>query len=593
MRKLLCVLFAAAVLLGALAAPAAARPAADLAALARFYPAQAPMFGVIRVDDGYIETLDGLIARVLAKFPPEAASRDFTLRAALDQLAVLAGVRDFRSGVRPWLGNRLAFGVLNAESLDAAEPDVVIAADVRDRAAAEAFWEGLLERNDATFTEIREGGYTLYAMDAGDLDQGGLLITDEVMLLGLGDLRQMVVTREARLNQASAFTQALELLPAGNYNALLYLDMPALLAASRDPGARALAGAAGPAVVGLTLLDGRSLVADVGVVRGTDNPLAALGLELPPAQPVDPAFAAQLPANTSLLVHAANVKALFESFLAAVRVSSSTSDQEFQRGMNQLRLGVRGAIGLRLEEDILDWMTGDYALFVTLDEETIRRFILQALAGEAPALEALPLGFGLVVEATDPAKARALAAALGQALPQLTAQAPEVTISPAAIGGEDVTVIRVNAALDSGQTLPVEIVVGANDSVFLIATRPEAKAILSGIPGLNQDAAYTAASSYLLDDAVTVWYMDSGGSAGIMTIGALAMLGPTIGNVFEEIVASLDNPSAVLGPEEQAAGVVREAELVFQTLAGLWASGTISSSSDAVGDRLRFVLTLP
>ncbi len=589
MRKLLCVLFVAAVLLGVLAAPAAARPAADLAALARFYPMQTPMFGVIRTDDGYIETLDGLIARVLVKLPPEAAPRDVTLRAALDQLAVSIGARDFRSGIRPWLGDRLAFGLLNAESLDAFVPDFLIAADVRDRAAAEAFWKGLLERTDATFTEVREGDYTLYAMDAGDLDQGGLLITDEVLLLGLGNLRQMLVTREARLNQAPTFTQALGLLPAGNYNALLYMDVPALLAASRDPGARALVGATGPAVIGLTLLDGRSLVADVGVVRGMDSPLAALGLELPPAQPVDPAFAAQLPANTSLLVHAANVKTLFESFLAAARASGDLSDREFQRGMNQLRLGVRGAIGLRLEEDILDWMTGDYALFVTLDEETIRRFILQTLVGEAPTLEALPLGFGLVVEATDPAKARALAAALGQALPQLTAQAPEATVTAAAIGGEEVTLIQFNTALAPGQTLPIEIVIGANDSVFLIATRPEAKAILSGIPGLNQDAAYTAAARYLLDDATTVWYMDSGGSAGILTIGVLVMLGTTIGDVFADIATSLDSVPTPVPSMRQA----REAELLFQTLAGLWASGTISSSSDAAGERLRFVLTLP
>lgn len=599
MRKLLFILVLGAALLGA---PVTARPSADLAALARFFPPQAPIFGVIRADDGYIETLDGLIARVLSKFPADAVPPGLSLRAALDQLAGEAGVGDFRSSIRPWLGDRLAFGILTLDSLDAAPPAFVIAADVRDRAAAEAFWQGLLERSNATFTEVRDGSYTLYAMDASDPERGGLLITDEVLLLGVGNLRRLLVTREARLNQAPAFTGTLDLLPAGDYNALLYLDLPSIMAANNDAGTRMLAGAVGPAAIGLTLLDGRSLVADIGIARSAANPLAAMGFELPSAQPIDPAFAAQLPARTSLLVQAANVNTLFESFLAAARLSGSTSDQEFERGLNQLRLSVRGVTGLRLEEDILDWMTGDYALFVTIDQQAIRRLITQALMDETPALAALPLGFGLVVEATDPAKARALAAGLGQALPQLVAQAPEVTITAAAIGGEDVTVIRVDAPLDPARMPPLEIVIGANDSVFLIATRPEAKAILSGIPGLNQDAAYAAAARYLLDDATTVWYMDSGGSAVILTIGALTMMGPVIGNVFDEIMATVDSPSALptISPEEirrrqqeQQRQQVRQVEDIFQALAAVWDSGTISTSSEAGGDRIRFVLTLP
>src|SRR5690606_33764789 len=116
------------------------------------------------------------------------------------------------------------------------------------------------------------------------------------------------------LAEDANFQESAALLPAEGYNGLLFIKASDLLGPSvglmAPPGvdSAAFAGLIGSQVIGLTLLDGRSLVADVAWNMGAADMLESMGMNTAAAVPVDPAFAAYLPGNASLVLHGANIK---------------------------------------------------------------------------------------------------------------------------------------------------------------------------------------------------------------------------------------------------------------------------------------------
>lgn len=588
-------------LLGAFAVPALAAPQAELTALAAYYPLQAPLFAAMRTDDAYIAELDAALAGVLAKLPEGTVPPGFSLRSALNMLAAQTGTADFDAAVRPWLGDTAAVGFLSPEGMSGSSQEFVIAAQITDRAAAAAFWKALLDRTNSTYGEITDRAYTFYTMDIEAPEEGGLLITDDVMLLGVGDLRAMLLTREARLNQYAAFTDALTLLPADRYNAVIYMDAAAIARAMPDSEAQLAAGLVGTQMVGLTVLDDRSLVIDAVSLAGEQS-LESLGLNLGALTPVDPAFAAHLPADASLVAHAANLRALYDAVIGLAGANTPNAE-EFEKNLQQIEFAVRGFTGLELEEDILSWMTGDFAAFASINNDAIQLALKRALEGGSFMLETVPLEFGVLVEATDAAKAQALSAALGKALAQFTQQAPDVSISQEQIAGVDVTVLSTQVELSPPVKAPLDVVIGANDRVFVIATRKAATAILEGAPGLDTNPAFNQAARYLLPDASSVWYMDSDGFSSVFTVTTLALLGPSIQNVFDEIVAGLESGAvATLSPAEeqrrqelirqQRQAEMEQAQALINFLDNFMTSATISTQNLDSGARVRLVLTL-
>ncbi|NWG17709.1 MAG: DUF3352 domain-containing protein [Chloroflexi bacterium] len=597
MRKLIVVCLLAVLALGAV--PALATPQSELTALAAYYPPQSPLFAAMRTDDAYIEELDAVLAGILRKLPEGVVPPGFSLRSALNLLVAETGAADFDAAVRPWLGDTVAIGFLSLEDMSDSLQEVVIAAQITDRAAAAAFWKYLLDRTNSTYGEITDSAYTFYTMDAEAPEEGGLLIADDVMLLGVGDLRAMLLTREARLNQYPAFADTMALLPADRYNAVIYMDAAAIARAT--PDAEMAAGFVGTQGIGLTILDGRSLVIDAVSMAG-ETSLESLGFNLGGLTPVDPAFAASIPADASLVTHAANPRALYDAVIGLARVSAPNAE-EFEKNLQQIEFAVRGFTGLELEEDILSWLNGDFAVFVTINNDTIQQAIQQTMAGQPSLVDTLPVEVGLVVEATDAAKAQALSAALGKALAQFTQQEEDVTVSQEQIAGVDVTVLSAKAEMAPDMALPLDVVIGANDRVFVIATRKAAAAILEGAPGLDSAPAFNQAARYLLPNASSVWYMDSNGFSSVFTITTLVILGPSIQNVFDEIVAGLESEAvATLSPAEeqrrreelqrQQQEQAERTQAVLAFLNTFMTSATISTENLDSGARVRLVLTL-
>jgi hypothetical protein len=213
-------------------------------------------------------------------------------------------------------------------------------------------------------------------------------------------------------------------------------------------------------------------------------------------------------------------------------------------------------------------------------------------------LETLPFDFGIVVETTDPDNAQALAAALSDSLPTLLKDAPDTTVSQETINGVNVTVLSGRFEMNSDSQPAIDILIGANDNVFLIATRRAAESILKGKAGLDTAPAFVEANRYLLPNPTSVWYTDASGGGGSVIVVGLAMLGPSIGDVFENIVDELGTPTPqeLQRREDERRRQQAEAErtvALFEALPTLISSSSISTTYTESGDSLvRFVLTL-
>lgn len=623
------------------AAPAAQLPASELATLAHYFPAETSIFATIRSDSAYLDTLDGLIANVLDKLPAGSVP-PLSVRMLLDQAAQSMFSDSFENSIAPWLGDYLAFGVVDQASLLQNDPRFLIAIGIRDRAAATAVIEGLFARfntrDTVTVTEDADG-YTLFAPNEEGLG-GAIAVNDEILLLAI-DADAILAGRENALSANATFQTTIGLLPAATYDALIFSDLSAALGAMQSAApmdAATMSAVVGAQAIGVTTLNGRTLAIDAAWNSAADA-LSTLGLDMGGVGAVDLAFMDNVPANAGFVLHAANLKGLYDAGLALARTNAPEPAQ-IDQGLAFVGGAVESMTGLNLQTDIISWLDGDYAVFGSIDGQAIIDALLAGLRNDPLVndqdiqeayirgdvnmnefqqnmfvLERLPLGFGMVIEATDAAKAQNFAGGLAQALSTLATQNSGATVTQTQIGGVEATLISLPVFLTPNNPLPLEIVIGANDKVFVIATRTEAESILSGAPGLGADPIFTEAAGYVLDGASSVWYLDgrSGGVAGA-GVGGLALLGPSIGNIFCNIVASLEptpvgtaSPSAE--PTEDPCVAMRRQQLqsyidnnrqmqemipqLYQMAGSFISSGSFSTAYTAEGQTLaRFALTL-
>jgi hypothetical protein len=577
-------------LLGALAAPALATPTADLAGLAQYYGADAPLFVTLRTDEAWLQSLDTLLEALKAKLPAESRTPT-RLADLLDNLAQQAKAADFRTGIRPWLGDSIAAGIPSLDVLKNASTSnqPLFALAVRDREAAKAFWEKLINASSGSskFSFEEKDGYSLMLVEKDNPARGGLLISDDVLLLGVADLPSIYRNTSSSLATSPKFTDSLALLPEKDYDGLLYVDIGQFLALSnRGSGAgltpQQIGGLIDAQVYGLTLRDGRTLIADVVTKAGDLTPLRRAEIPLPQLNPVDPSFAAYIPADASLVLHSTSLKGLYDLLLAAGRMNNRA---DFEKNMEQARLGLRGLLGLSLENDIVNWMTGDYAAFASFDANLLFDKVEQSMAGnQDPVFTQLPFEFGLVVKATDPAKAKAFASALHKFLPRQFAKQRDLKITQEKIGGVDASIITFQAQMSPTNKVPVEVVVAANDKVFVVATRKSAEAILTGAPGLDTNPSFKAAGQYLLSSPTSVWYADTNAFSTVLGIGGLVFIN-----------TSSFNPGAsnTQTADDRHAAERKQFELIRSAL-NLFSSGSITTQAvDASGtSRARMVITL-
>ena len=173
MKRILVIVF----LLGALGIigvlPALATPIAELNDLARYFPADTPIFAAVRTDDAFFSELDGLVAKVAAALPPGTIP-PVTIVDALDMaLADANPPMSFQEDIRPWLGDTIAFGVLEIPAEDGAatrmlrrrtfdgEAPVLVAVAITDRAAVTDFFVNGMTEADVEFERTDEADFTV------------------------------------------------------------------------------------------------------------------------------------------------------------------------------------------------------------------------------------------------------------------------------------------------------------------------------------------------------------------------------------------------------------------------------------------------
>jgi hypothetical protein len=595
-----------------------AAPINDLTALAQYFPPETVAFAALRTDDAFIGELDGLLAKIQAKLPPGAMTSSMSLQMLLDLLAQQLTREDFASGIRSWLGDTIAIGLPDLASFETPTPAVLMAFSSTHRDEAESFWIDVFRLAGVTAEQSTSTDYTL--LTVGDTS---VMITDAAVLVSveIADLDAVLTNAtSSNLTGNTKFNETLSLLPQGDYSMAAYLDVERFggfyantIGASPDEIA-GLDRLISAYAMGITLLDGEALLLDVALNVGDWGVMTQFsdlsGLTIPQIGAIDPAFARFIPADATFALHSTNLKDIVDlelglaSFvlISNMRGGSDLSPREqIAQSRERLVAQFTAMTGLDLDDDVLSWMGGDYTLFGRIEGDAMMAAIEQNLSGGTLAtFEQVPFGGGLVIEATDPAKAQAFVAAVGSLAMQ--SAAPQMTISQDQINGVSVTVIT--QPVGEQVVPPLEIVIGANDSVFFAATRPDAEIILSGIGGLDTSQAYQDAVSLALVNPSALLYASPESVRDFAILGG-GLLVPTRGDVFCNIVGGLNEATPVVQPTEdpQCQAMLQqideENQRAFESLqnfinvAALFSGGTMSVAATPEGDALaRLVVQL-
>ena len=509
MKRLLILVVA----IAALALPVFAQSAPDLTALAPYFPETTPLYASFRTDGAVIDDLEAVRAHI-ADALPDFMIGDETFAEMLDGLGPLTGSGDtFAEAVQPWLGASAAVGPLSLEQLMNNENDAafLIALQITDRAQAQAFFaSGMGSSANVEETDT----YTLLTPSSPSADPAGIYIDDSVLLLtNKPEVLPVNGMISPSLADNAGFQEAWTSLPADAYAVFTYMDYAAFMQASVDQMIAAsprdaaqfeallpLVGTFKDLGLGMTLLDGRSLTMDVNLSWDAEG---MMGMVPASPSPYDPAFAEYLPAGTALAVQGANLAAYWDQMLA--NLSTLGEVQQGADGANAaemiagLEFAIQGVTGLDLQDDVLSWMTGQYAIGMSLD--------LPTLTDARNAEDALPraLQFAFVVENTTGEGAQALVAGVSSWLTQFAEATPseEMTVTEETIGGAPALVISIESR---GMLEPFQIVIGGDENVFVIGTPAMAQAALAPDGSLSSDAGYQDAVAVALDGAVQLVY---------------------------------------------------------------------------------------
>ncbi len=604
MKKFLILLLVIVVLaLGAM--PILAVPPTDLNVLASYFPADTPIFASTRTDDEFVETLDSVLARIGAAIPD--AMPPMTISEGLD--GVVSQLYDdgtFAENIRPWLGDTASVAVTSLainmdEVADASEAPVIFALSIKDQAGASAFLDDMLTKSDVAFTRVEEDDYLLL-LDADDSDQemvmqSAILLRDGV-LMATNDASSLPTDAvpENALSDNAEFTAALGLLPEDSYNATVYVAFTEILQSvmENEPEAADAMGvfgsifdAIGPQAWGFTILDDVSLTVDIVQQLGDLSALEDAGLVMGTPKPINPDFAVHVPANATLAIFASDLNTSIGGVLDNLvktteliaempnATGSDMSPEELQQGIGQIETAFTAFTGLDFRSDVLDWMSGDYALFLMLNP-ALDTSSMMGLMSE------FPVDFGLAIEATDREAAQNMVEGLTRGLNQTLAMAglsdeataepddateeparpqPKVDITTENLAGTDVTVITITAP---DLPWPIELLMGANDEVFALGTRTAVTAIFNPDGGLPSNPEFARAQTFMLDNPASLAWL---GTEGLLPLADLAAVFGQRGDSGEDMT-------------EQIRSVI-----------SLFSSATITSTSDENGTAARLVLT--
>ncbi|MCL4252494.1 MAG: DUF3352 domain-containing protein [Anaerolineae bacterium] len=499
------------------------------------------MYASIRTDDGYINSLNDIfvrfrdpIAQVMRDMMGSSQGIDsLTLQSLLDQAVQNSGIgSNFNSSIRSWLGNNAAIG--GGIGFDGRSADVLVAIAITNKTEALNFVRANFIRYPEDWTESQNGDFTIftyyYPSDEPEATRQAIAVSNDGFYIASRGALLPTSAPSSPLSGDSKFTSALSVLPAPSYNITMYANIDTLLTAARLEGQVLRAvnalGMNGTIAGGATILDGRSFTVDVAIKPSTTGQTAFTAI----STPIDLDFARFMPQNTLLMAQGSNLKQAYEVGINLLR-SSATGAEIVDQALQQISAAT-SIVGLNFQSDIIDWLTGDYAIYVSADINRVLSLISNpsgALSGDF-GVEA-----GLLIKVTDGAKAsnivERLAGVLGLAGGQIG-----LRVDREQIGGANAVVIDL-----SGQGLPLKLVIGANNDVLVMGTYNSARDALNGAGGLNGVGRYQDARGYMLGNSTTLAYIDR---EALQSVVLLTLLGPAIGNVFDNIVDELGGSSS-------------------------------------------------
>ncbi len=563
MKKLLTLLAIMVAALGTLIAPAMAAPTADLNALAKYFPATAPVLVSFRTDDAYIKEIDDLFAKIAAQIPgmktPDKIADQFD-----KAVKEVIGSGDFNSEIRSWLGDTASIGLFSFEGMmgrgaaPSETPHFLAAVAITDQKTAEAFWKAALEKSaSGKYETSTEGDFTLLtpSKDAPKSASGIIAIGKDVLLIGAYKEDLALAGQKDALSDSATFTDSISLLPEDDYNITIYTNLgdvfKKLIATqaemmSSNPAQADMMKSLTPflenfppEIVGFTVLDDRSLTIDFAVPYGDllkEAEKAGFSTAMPVA--VDPAFAANILSGSPLVLHSTNLGAslvgMLNNFQAQAGMMSSSSGMsadEMKKNFDQINKAVLLFTKKDLEKDILPAMTGNYALYLTLNPA------LSDVSSQADLMKQLPVDFGFLTEMSDPSISQAIMDGVKMAFTM--SETKEAKLTTEKIGGADALVITGTAA---NMPFPIEMVITGNDKLFFFGTRRAAEAALTGKGGLDGDASFQEAAGYLVPSPSVVAYLASEGLKPLAKIISLTG-GKSSGEQFSAFLKLLSSAS--------------------------------------------------
>jgi len=505
-ERLFGLILIAALALLAVAVPTAGAQAValgDLTALAAHAPEGTSIFAAVRIDEGYIDTLDGLIAELGARLP-ELIPPGTSLRPALDTLARDTFFETDLAGLRPWLGDTAALIVTNIQPLifGGGNAPVYIGLGVRDQAAAQAALDAALAEDIAAFRIERvtlETGGVLYQTSNPQGGTSYLLTQDALFTTVTYPFFDDLIPVTPRLPESLTFQAAIDALPADNYNALIYLDVEFLLQTGLNLLIPALPESldldrlrwlAGQQAIGLTLLnDGRSLVADVAF----SSQIPYMGYDIP----LDLSLAERVPEDAALVILSDGLGQTTLDTLDLLEGFAETLDRQLDldlgpitasNGVLFLRQMIAGTLGIDLDAT-LGALNGTYAFY----------------AGAEVTPEGARLMQGLVIANRSPALTADLVNGIARVTTDIFARATyednTLTLPGNLLFSDDF-------AVQAPPALLTDMQVAYNDDYLAVGTAPEVGfALAPSAAGLSQSPIYAAQQALFLENPQAIWLL--------------------------------------------------------------------------------------
>ncbi len=603
-----------------------AAPITDLIHLAGNFPQSTGLYVAMRTDDNFINIADAIAAEINnrifrvgaadiqpASFRRQPAPGDITpVRDYLNSVSNEFFGDDFDTAMRPWLGDSLAVGITDYNvvfevatfnNIDEVIADgdfpFIVAFEIADRDEAEAALDAAI--TDATPGDLRvraqSGEYVYYQPDETRL---ALLLTPSAFVMGNpADLLDAIDMPQPSLLADAAFNETLARLPEDTYNFIAFADYAALIegsvaAAAFDPSIAPEQQAADAAylnpflaavdglALGGTILNERTLTIDF--VQNADNTnLEAEGLQVAVPVRIAPAFADHIPADMAFVLLSSDFARLYDATVENIRAIARLqaeadiapdfriNEADVEGALFLAQLGLRRYSGLDLEDDILSWMDSDFALVLGINSEVSR-------VRDYNDLSVAPVEFGLIFDDSNDAEAAArttdgIDAAVAQLLVEfeqdLAFSDVSIERTTETLAGTDVRVYTITDESGFNFQFPFEVIVGANDDVFVIGSRTVVEVALTGDGGLRDTQAFQEVEEiYLVEEA-----------------GILMLANPEAMYPFADLWSIAADP--FFNPQ-----AAEEAQTIRNVLA-LFSSATISGSNAENGSTVtRMTLSL-